>query len=58
MAKPIERWDTFFQTVQEHDPYDHLRSIHNCRVLYDHSKPWVTHVSIQSWDVQQHGRLA
>lgn len=55
MDKPMERWDTFFQTVQEYDPYAHLRSIHNGKVLYDHSKPWVTHVSIQSWDVHSTG---
>ncbi|MBT3269827.1 DUF5060 domain-containing protein [Candidatus Poribacteria bacterium] len=46
--KGMDAWDRFFQVVQEHDPYDHLRSIHNGRVWYDHTKPWVTHVSIQS----------
>jgi hypothetical protein len=30
------------------DPYNHLRSIHNCLAFYDHTKPWVTHCSIQS----------
>jgi hypothetical protein len=46
-------WDRFFQIVQEHDPYGHLRSIHNCVVFYDHSKPWVTHQSIQHGDLEQ-----
>ncbi len=46
-AKTMADWDRFFQIIQETDPYQHLRSIHNCRVFYDHSKPWVTHVSIQ-----------
>ena len=35
------------------DPYDHLRSIHNCRGFYDHGKPWVTHCSIQHHDLSQ-----
>jgi len=47
-AKTMEDWDRFFQIVQENDPYQHLRSVHNCRGFYDHSKPWVTHQSIQS----------
>src|SRR5205807_1975402 len=33
--------------LQELDPYQHLRGIHNCFDWYDHSKPWVTHVVIQ-----------
>ena len=47
-AKAESDWDRFFQIVQKHDPYDHLRSIHNCRRWYDHAKPWVTHVSLQT----------
>ncbi len=41
-------WDRFFQVVQAADPYGHLRSIHNGRLLYNHSQPWVTHASIQN----------
>lgn len=44
---PAKNWDHIFQTVQALDPYNHLRGIHNGRVWYDHSKPWVTHVEIQ-----------
>jgi hypothetical protein len=44
-------WDHFFQLVEDEDPYDHLRSIHNCRGFYDHGKPWVTHCSIQHQDL-------
>ncbi len=43
-------WDHFFKVVQANDPYDHLRSIHNGHVFYDHTKPWVTHCSVQSGD--------
>lgn len=52
-AKSEADWDRFFRIVQAHDPYQHLRSIHNCRGFYDHAKPWVTHQSIQHNDVDQ-----
>lgn len=41
-------WDHYFQLVQSLDPYNHLRSIHNCHDFYDHAKPWVTHCSVQN----------
>jgi len=50
-SKTTEDWDRFFQIVQRYDPYQRLRSIHNCRGFYDHTKAWVTHVSIQSSDL-------
>jgi hypothetical protein len=53
--KSLADWDRFFRIVQEHDPYGHLRSIHNCRGFYDHAKPWVTHASVQHSDL---GRVA
>ena len=34
-------------SIVESDPYDHLRSIHNCNQFYDHTKSWITHCSIQ-----------
>jgi hypothetical protein len=46
--KTMLDWDRFFRVVQDSDPYSHLRSIHNSGPMYDHSKPWVTHVSVQS----------
>jgi hypothetical protein len=49
-AKTLADWDRFFRVVQASDPYQRLRSVHNCYVFYDHAKPWVTHQSIQ------HGR--
>jgi len=48
--KSMSDWDRFFRIVQESDPYQHLRSIHNGAVLYDHGKSWVTHASIQGYD--------
>jgi hypothetical protein len=41
-------WDRLGTLVQECDPFNHLRSIHNGSQFYDHNKPWVTHVSIQN----------
>ncbi len=48
--KKLSDFDRFFHIVQESDPYQHLRGIHNGAVLYDHAKPWVTHASIQGAD--------
>jgi Domain of unknown function (DUF5060)/Protein of unknown function (DUF4038)/PKD domain/Concanavalin A-like lectin/glucanases superfamily/Domain of unknown function (DUF5605) len=47
---PMEHWDEYMRLVQEIDPYDHLRGMHNGRTWYDHTKPWVTHCSIQHSD--------
>ncbi len=47
-SKQMSDWDRFFQIIRDSDPYDRLRSIHNCRQWYDHTKPWVHHASIQS----------
>jgi len=46
-----EDWDRYFQVVQKADPYGHLRSIHNADRIYDYTKPWVTHVSLQYYNV-------
>jgi hypothetical protein len=46
-TKSMADWDRFFRLVQAKDPYQRLRSIHNCRGFYDHAQPWVTHQSIQ-----------
>ena len=51
--KSMADWDRFFHIVQECDPYQHPRSNHNCREFYDHGKPWVTHCSVQRWEVEQ-----
>jgi hypothetical protein len=53
--KPMERWDRFFEILRAEDPYQHLRSIHNGDVNknYDHTKPGVTHVCIQNWNVKR-----
>ncbi|MFD0695960.1 DUF5605 domain-containing protein [Paenibacillus sp. GCM10027628] len=60
-SKSMHDWDKFFRIIQEFDPYQHLRSIHNWHNpeihyrsnmhWYDHGKPWVTHASIQHHDL-------
>ncbi|MDX9755192.1 MAG: DUF5060 domain-containing protein [bacterium] len=49
--KEMTDWDNFFQILQKEDVHQRLRGIHNCRGFYDHSHPWVTHVSVQNWDL-------
>jgi hypothetical protein len=52
-TKTMSDWDRFFRITQVEDPYSHLRSIHHSRVIYDHSKPWCTHASLQSYDFEK-----
>lgn len=49
--KSIDDWELFARTIMNRDSYGHLRSIHNCTTLYDHTRPWITHASIQRTDV-------
>ena len=46
--KPLGRWEKFFHVVHERDPHRRLTSIHNGHKLYDHARPEISHVSIQS----------
>jgi Domain of unknown function (DUF5060)/Protein of unknown function (DUF4038)/Domain of unknown function (DUF5605) len=52
-TKTMADWDRFFRIIVAEDPYSHLRSIHHSRVMYDHTKPWVTHASLQSYDFEK-----
>ena len=49
--KPISQWESNAAVVCRQDPYRHLRSIHNCMTMYDHTRPWITHCSIQRIDL-------
>ena len=56
-TKTESDWDRIGTLVQQCDPYNHLRSIHNGAVIYDHNKSWVTHVSMQNGSaVEEPGR--
>jgi len=48
MKKSDKEWEKYFRVLQTYDPYNHLRSIHNGMAWYNHSKPWITHLSIQT----------
>lgn len=50
-GKSIADWERYADLVCRMDPYQHLRSIHNCRPFYDHTRPWITHCSIQRQDL-------
>ncbi len=51
-VKPMDRWDRFFQIIEECDPYGHPKSIHqgDPALFYNHRRPWVDHVSVQHSD--------
>lgn len=49
--KTIKDWERFADIICRKDPYQHLRSVHNCGPFYDFTRPWVTHCSIQGQDV-------
>lgn len=50
-AKKLEDWEQIAKVICDNDPYDRLRSIHNCKVIYDHTKEWITHCSIQRTEI-------
>lgn len=47
-SKTVDDWDHLFRTLQQADPHDRLRSIHQIKRYYDHRKPWITHASVQN----------
>lgn len=49
--KTVENWEAYARVVMGRDSYGHLRSIHNCCKMYDQTRPWITHVSVQRIDV-------
>lgn len=49
-AKTIADWERYAAIICRQDPYNHLRSIHNCGTIYDHTRPWITHCSYQRTD--------
>ncbi|MCI9048173.1 MAG: DUF5605 domain-containing protein [Hungatella sp.] len=55
--KVMEDWETYARVVTGRDVYGHLRSIHNCIRFYDHTRPWITHASIQRVDVYKTAEL-
>ncbi|PYK98445.1 MAG: DUF5060 domain-containing protein [Verrucomicrobia bacterium] len=46
--KSEQDWERFGQIVSASDPYHHLLSLHNGKRLFNHTRPWITHASIQN----------
>jgi hypothetical protein len=50
--KTLADFDRFFRILQNEDPHQRLRGIHNWYYsedhFYDHSQPWVNHASLQT----------
>ncbi len=55
--KSIADWERYASILCEKDVYGHLRSIHNCKKIYDFARPWVTHCSVQRIDPYLSGEL-
>lgn len=55
--KTLADWERYASIVCEKDVYHHLRSIHNCKKIYDFKRPWVTHCSLQRTDPYMSGEM-
>ena len=47
-SKSASDWDRIGELVACQDPHGHLVSIHNFTQHFDHTRPWITHASVQS----------
>jgi hypothetical protein len=47
-TKKEEDFERFGEIVAKRDPYRHLCSIHQQKVFFDHTRQWITHVSVQN----------
>ncbi|MGL5928087.1 MAG: DUF5605 domain-containing protein [Dermatophilaceae bacterium] len=50
-SKTLDDWERMGRLVAAEDPTGHLLSIHNGAALFDHTRPWITHCSVQRTDV-------
>src|SRR5690606_36684146 len=55
LGKSTQDWDRIGEAIASQDPHGHLVSIHNWVEFFDHTKPWITHASVQNGDVEQAG---
>lgn len=49
--KDIKDFERYAAIICDKDSYNHLRSVHNCVNMYDYTRPWITHCSIQRQDL-------
>lgn len=47
-SRTTSDFDRLGKLVQHEDPYDHLRSIHFSKNIFEPAAPWVTHISVQN----------
>jgi hypothetical protein len=45
--KTSQDWDRYARIIQEHDAFDHLRSIHYCYHQYEYWRGWCSHAGVQ-----------
>jgi hypothetical protein len=57
-AKTKLDFDRLVHLVQQFDPYQHLRSVHYSKTMYDYASPAVTHASLQTYDFESGPRWA
>ena len=53
-AKTLQDWEHYAELLCKKDPYNHMRSVHNCMAFYDYNRPWITHCSMQRQDLYRH----
>jgi hypothetical protein len=46
-AKKTADWHRYAALIREHDPHDHLISVHNWVEIWDNDASWATHTSFQ-----------
>jgi hypothetical protein len=51
-AKKTADWHRYAALIREHDPHNHLISVHNWVELWDNAAPWATHTSFQGTPVR------
>jgi hypothetical protein len=47
--KTVEDWNYYGEYLMKNDPWHHLIGIHNGPHFFDHTKPFISHLSVQSY---------
>lgn len=53
LTKDTADWEALGELIARADPTRHERSIHHCLEPYDHARPWITHASLQTAEVER-----
>jgi hypothetical protein len=57
-SKTKQDFDRLIHLVEQIDPYQHLRSVHYSKVMYDYASAAVTHASLQTYDFDSGAKWA